>query len=107
MKFSKHIFVCTNQRPEGARKCCGEQTGMDLVRALKARLKEKGLSDKVRAQRAGCLDACETGPTVVVYPDGTYYGGVTTDDVDEIITRHIENNIPVERLIIQESPDGE
>ncbi len=107
MKFNKHIFICTNQRPEGARKCCGEHNGMELVRAFKSKLKEKGLTTEVRAQRAGCLDACETGPSLVVYPDGIYYGGVTLDDVDELIEKHIVGGIPVTRLIVDEQPKNE
>jgi (2Fe-2S) ferredoxin len=49
---------------------------------------------------SGCLDQCEHGPTVVVYPDGVWYGRVTPDDVEEIIDSHIVNGKPVERLLI-------
>jgi len=48
------------------------------------------------------LDACEYGATVVVYPDQVWYGGVTKNDVDEIIESHLINNIPVQRLIIKD-----
>jgi len=63
-------------------------------------MKEKGLSGRMRAQKTGCLDACEYGPTVVVYPEGTYYGNVRQDDVEEIINSHLVNNTIVERLVI-------
>ena len=49
---------------------------------------------------SGCLDQCEHGPTVVVYPDAVWYGRVTAADVDEIIESHIVNGKPVERLMI-------
>jgi len=100
MKFEKHVFICTNQRKEGERKSCGEQCGMDLVKAFKKSLKEKGLKEKIRAQRAGCLDACDFGPSMVVYPEGIYYGNVQLSDVEEIVKEHLTANRPVERLLI-------
>ena len=100
MKFEKHIFICTNQRPPGEKKSCGEACGLELVKEFKKQLKDKSLSGKMRAQKAGCLDACEHGPTVVVYPEGVYYGGVATSDIKEIINDHLINGVPVKRLII-------
>lgn len=100
MKFEKHIFICSNQRPADAKKSCGEACGLNLVSAFKKSLKEQGLSGKIRAQKAGCLDACEYGPSLVVYPEGIFYGGVQEADVEEIIQQHIINNKPVQRLVI-------
>ena len=100
MKFEKHIFICTNERPPGGKKSCGEKCGMELVAAFKKSLKEKGLSDRMRAQRTGCLDACEYGPSMVVYPEGIFYGNVQQSDVEEIISSHLLGNIPVKRLVI-------
>ena len=100
MKFEKHLFICTNQRAEGERKSCGEACGMQLVKAFKKQLKEKGLKGNIRAQRAGCLDACDYGPSIVVYPEGIYYGGVQPEDVAEIVEEHLINNRPVRRLQI-------
>ena len=99
MRFEKHIFICTNQRAEGERKSCGEECGLSLVKAFKKALKEKQLSGTMRAQRTGCLDACEYGPSLVVYPEGIFYGGVQPGDVDEIVSEHLVNNRPVQRLI--------
>jgi (2Fe-2S) ferredoxin len=59
---------------------------------------------RVRANQAGCLDVCEFGPAVVVYPEGVWYGRVTPEDVDEIIERHILGGEPVERLRIPDQP---
>lgn len=100
MRFQKHIFVCTNQRKEGERKCCGEVHGLALVAAFKKKIKELQLPVPIRAQRSGCLDACDYGPSVVVYPEGIFYGNVQLQDVYEIVEQHIKNNKPVERLII-------
>ena len=59
MKFKKHIFICTNQRNDPNRKSCGEECGMTLVKAFKKALKDKNLKSDMRAQRAGCRDACD------------------------------------------------
>jgi len=52
----------------------------------------------VRANKAGCLDHCEHGSTVVVYPEGIWYGNVQVADVPEIVESHIVGDCPVERL---------
>ena len=102
MKYKKHIFICTNQRPDGARVCCGEVRGMEIVREFKKLMKEKGLNSNMRAQRTGCLDVCENGPSVVVYPEGVFYQGVTVNDVPEIVNSHLVDNKVVERLLLKE-----
>ena len=71
---------------------------MELVAAFKKCIKDKRLSIKVRAQKAGCLDVCIYGPTLVVYPEGVFYVGVGLADVEEIVDSHIVNDVPVERL---------
>lgn len=99
MRFEKHIFVCTNQKGEG-KKCCGEEFGMEVVNRLKQRIKEENLQLKVRAQRAGCLDVCAMGPALVIYPEGTFYGRLSLEDVDRIFDQHIKNGKPVEELVL-------
>lgn len=100
MRFKKHIFICTNQRDDLTRKSCGEECGLALVKEFKKALKNKNLNEEMRAQRAGCLDACDFGPSMVVYPEGIFYGGVQLSDIDEIINEHLINNRPVKRLMI-------
>jgi (2Fe-2S) ferredoxin len=103
-KFEKHIFICGNQRPEGhPRGCCDPQGHAELQLAFKQKLAVLGLKGKVRANQSGCLDQCEHGPTVVVYPEAVWYGHVTKGDVDEIVDRHIVGGKPVERLLIPDS----
>lgn len=97
MKFKKHIFICSNDKP-APKKCCSSEKGLELVAAFQNSLKEKGLNTEIRAQKAGCLDACAFGPSIVVYPEGTYYGNVTVEDVEEIVQKHLVNNEVVERL---------
>lgn len=102
-RFDKHIFVCENKRPEGHPKgCCADKGSSEIKELFKKRLKELGLSSTVRANTAGCLDACEFGITVVVYPEQIWYGKVSIHDVEEILQEHIINNRPVERLKIKD-----
>lgn len=101
MKFDKHIFICINQRTGTDRKSCGEAQGLKLVELFKKGLKDRNLPIKVRAQRAGCLDVCDYGPTLVIYPEGVFYVGVQPEDVDEIIDEHVLNNRPVQRLLLE------
>jgi (2Fe-2S) ferredoxin len=103
-KFEKHLFICGNQRPPGAaRPCCDPEGQALLQRLFKEKLAALGLKGRVRANQSGCLDQCEHGPNLVVYPDAVWYGGVTLNDVDEIIESHILRGKPVERLRLHES----
>ena len=90
-KFEKHIFICGNQRPPGNPRGCCDPSGQVKL--------QKG---KVRANQSGCLDQCEHGPNLVVYPDAVWYGHVSEADVDEIIESHIIGGKPVERLMLAE-----
>jgi len=102
-RFEKHIFVCENKRPDGhPRGCCADKNSKQIRDLFKKRLKELGLSSSVRANTSGCLDACEQGVTVVVYPEQVWYGGVLLKDVEEVIQEHIIKNHPVERLKIKD-----
>lgn len=97
--FRHHIFVCTNQREPGSpRGCCNPDGSAELHKAFKEALAARGLKATVRANKAGCLDQCEHGPNVVVYPEAVWYGGVKPEDVTEIIESHIIGGMPVQRL---------
>lgn len=102
--FERHIFVCCNERPAGhPRGCCAEKGSNEIRAALKEAIAARGLKGTVRANQAGCLDQCEHGVTVVVYPEGVWYGFVTLADVPEIVEQHLIAGRPVERLRL---PDG-
>jgi (2Fe-2S) ferredoxin len=88
MKYEKHIFVCANQKAEG-KKCCGEAFGMEAVQHLRSRIKQANLQVEIRAQKAGCLDVCQHGPALVIYPEGTFYGSLTMENLDQIFDSHI------------------
>ena len=105
MRFERHVFVCENSRPEGhPRGCCASRGGAEVKEALKAALKARGLQGRIRANSAGCRDACEHGVALVVYPEGVWYGGVTPADVPEIVDRHLVGGVPVERLVLRDWP---
>jgi (2Fe-2S) ferredoxin len=96
--FEKHLFICTNQREPGhGRGCCSPDGSEALQKAFKKALAERGLTRRIRANRSGCLDQCEHGPNVVVYPDAIWYGGVTEADIPAIIDGLVSGE-PVARL---------
>lgn len=109
-KFEKHVFICCNRRsPDHARGCCNPD-GSDTLRNLfKSEIKKRGLGATVRANQAGCLDQCEMGPTVVIYPQAIWYGGVQPEDVPRIVERSIVGDETIEELVIPDhllnSPD--
>jgi (2Fe-2S) ferredoxin len=99
MRFRHHVFVCENVRdPSDPRGSCGAKGSAAIRDALKTELRRRGLKGVVRANASGCLDACADGPTVVVYPEGVWYGHVRPEDVPEIVESHLVNGVPVERL---------
>jgi (2Fe-2S) ferredoxin len=103
-RYRRHVFVCLNERPEGHPKGCCLHKGSAQVRdTLKTELKKRGLAGRVRANKAGCLDACEHGISMVIYPEGIWYGGVKVEDVPEIIDRTIIQGEVIQRLLIKDS----
>jgi (2Fe-2S) ferredoxin len=95
-----HVFCCTNERPAGhARGSCAGRGAVKLRDYMKARAKELGLTD-VRINAAGCLDRCELGPTVVVYPEGVWYRCERREDVEEILQSHLKRGERVWRLML-------
>ncbi|MFN3629074.1 MAG: (2Fe-2S) ferredoxin domain-containing protein [Casimicrobiaceae bacterium] len=99
--YRHHVFFCTNERDNG-RPSCGERCSGELRDYAKSRVKELGLAGqgRVRINMAGCLDRCDEGPTVVVYPEGVWYRIASREDVDELIREHLQNGRIVERLAI-------
>lgn len=96
-----HVFCCTNERPAGhERGSCAGRGSVRLRNYMKARAKELGLSE-VRINASGCLDRCELGPTMVIYPDGIWYRYESMADVDEILMQHVIGGAPVPRLMLK------
>ena len=87
--FETHLFVCCNSRPEGhPRGSCARKGSERLRDYMKARAKELGLT-AIRVNAAGCLDRCELGPCLVIYPEGIWYRIADTNQIDTILDRHV------------------
>lgn len=99
--YKYHVFFCTNQR-EAGEMCCGQRNAAEIRDYAKAKIKALGLSGEggIRINTAGCLGRCESGPVIVVYPQDIWYTYVDREDVDEIISEHLQNDRVVERLLI-------
>lgn len=99
--YRRHVFFCTNER-DGGRRCCQRNDAMALRNYAKKRAKELGLAGAggVRVNSAGCLDRCEAGPVMVVYPEGVWYTFADEADVEEIVREHLVHGRTVTRLQI-------
>ncbi|MEQ8319590.1 MAG: (2Fe-2S) ferredoxin domain-containing protein [Rhodospirillales bacterium] len=98
--YKNHVFVCMNERPEGhERGSCARKGAVQLRNYMKARVKELGIAE-TRINQAGCLDRCELGPTMVIYPEGIWYRCENAEDIDEVISEHLQNGRPVARLML-------
>ncbi|MCP3978747.1 MAG: (2Fe-2S) ferredoxin domain-containing protein [bacterium] len=97
--YERHVFICTNQRdPSNPKGCCASKDADEVRSRLKKLAFDAGLRGRIRINSAGCLDRCEDGVTIVVYPEAVWYGNVGPEDVDELFHEHVLNGRPVERL---------
>ncbi len=99
--YRAHVFVCTNVREPGhPRGCCSEKGSEALRGYMKSRAKGLGIKG-TRINAAGCLDRCELGPCMVIYPEGVWYSYRDEGDIDEILASHLVEGRPVERLTLR------
>lgn len=98
--YRRHVFFCVNEREPGhQRGCCKEKGSQALRDYMKDKAKEMGLK-QVRINQSGCLDRCELGPSVVIYPEGVWYRCATKEDVVEILETHVRDGGRVRRLMM-------
>ncbi len=90
--YRAHVLVC------GGTGCAASGSG-DLLKQFEEKLKEHGLEKEIKMVRTGCFGLCEAGPVVIVYPEGTFYSRVKTQDVDEIVSEHLLKGRKVQRLV--------
>lgn len=96
--FRHHVFVCEQRKPEGA-PCCSARGSPAVIEALRREVAARNLSGSVAITSCGSLGLCESGPNMVVYPDGVWYSRVWPSDVPEIVAEHLVNGRPVARLV--------
>lgn len=96
-----HIFVCTSCRINGQQKgLCYSKDSVDIIQRFIEEIDDRDLSSEVMVTNTGCFGICDKGPIVVVYPEGIWYGNVTSEDVEKIVEQHIEGGLVVEELVI-------
>src|SRR4029079_1692651 len=101
--YQRHVFLCTGPS------CCTPEAGMEAWEALKKEIKDKGLSAGENASyrtKVGCLRICCHGPTMVVYPEGTWYSGMTADRIPEFVQKHLVVGQPIAEWIFAQNPIG-
>lgn len=99
--YDIHVFCCINERvKDHPRGSCSARGSILLQAYMKAQAKKMNFENRVRINRSGCLDRCELGPTMVIYPEGVWYTYSTREDVDEILDRHLRKGECVERLLL-------
>ena len=99
--YDSHIFCCVNERPPSHRRgCCAAKGSLALCNYMCRRGMALGL-DRIRVNQAACLNRCELGPTMVIYPEGVWYTYATEDDIDEILRCHVIGGRRVERLLLR------
>lgn|SRR5574340_92095 len=98
-KPKKHVFVCTQSRPEDhPRGSCAAKGAAAVLQEFMQQFEKRQLWGRYAVAGSSCLGTCGTGPSVLVYPEGVMYGGVSKDDVAAIIEEHLLGDKPVERL---------
>jgi (2Fe-2S) ferredoxin len=97
--YQSHVFCCTNVRDEKKRRSCGMHNSERLRAYMKERVKMAGIAG-TRINTAGCLDRCELGPVLVIYPEGVWYHYSDAADIDEIVEVHLKQGGRVERLLL-------
>ena len=99
--YNHHLFFCTNLREDGS-SCCGNHGAQNLRDYAKQRAKSIPREKNIRVNSAGCLNRCDKGPVLVIYPEAVWYRYIDKQDIDEIIETHINRGQIVERLHIKD-----
>ena len=102
-EYHRHVFLCVGGT------CCPSKVGEEAWEALKKELKDRGLSLGTGANacyrtKVGCLRVCQDGPILLVYPEGTYYCGMTADRIPEFVQKYLIDGQPVEEWVFARNP---
>jgi (2Fe-2S) ferredoxin/ubiquinone/menaquinone biosynthesis C-methylase UbiE len=96
--FRFHLFVCTQQKPEGVPSCPASGS-FAVLGALDREIQARGLDPDVQLTTCGCMGLCDEGPVMVAYPAGVWYRRVQPADVPEIVDTHLRGGEAVDRLV--------
>jgi (2Fe-2S) ferredoxin len=96
--YRRHVFLCTGPS------CCTPETGLEAWEALKKELKERGLTSVTCRSKVGCLRICCHGPTLVVYPEGTWYHGMTAARIPRFVQEHLVEGRPIAEWVFANNP---
>lgn len=103
--YEVHVFCCTNERPETHRRgCCASKDSKALANYMCRRGMVTARGKHIRINLAGCLNLCEYGPVMVIYPEGVWYHYETEADIEEILDKHVLRGVRVERLMVRPDP---
>lgn len=95
--FRYHVFACTQEKGEG-KPCCSAAGSEKILDALNRELAANGLFDEVQVSSCGCQGVCDSGPVMIVYPEGVWYTKLTPENVAEVVTSHFKGGRKIERL---------
>ncbi len=95
--FRHHVFVCTNRKVDDDG-CCAARGSEAVLEKFRAEIRARKLQEEIHVTPCGSLGTCGHGPNMVIHPDGTWYSGVSVEDVSEIIEQHLIKGKVVERL---------
>jgi (2Fe-2S) ferredoxin/predicted O-methyltransferase YrrM len=101
--FRFHVFVCTQQKPEGVSSCLASGS-LAVLDGLDREIQARGLDNDVQLTTCGCMGLCDEGPVMVVYPAGVWYRRVQPSDIPEIAGAHLRDGKPVKRLVWNDAP---
>jgi (2Fe-2S) ferredoxin len=101
--FRYHAFVCTQEKGEDAT-CCSGGGSAKVLEVLHRELGAAGLSDEVQVSSCGCLGICESGPVMILYPNGTWYTKLTPEAIPEIVASHFLYDEPVFKFVREDRP---
>jgi len=99
--YKRHVFLCTGPS------CCTLETGLAAWETLKQALKDNGLGTECYRTKVGCLRICCHGPTMVVYPEGTWYHGMTAERIPRFVEQHLVEGQPIAEWIFARNPLSE
>ncbi|AWI77165.1 ferredoxin [Parazoarcus communis] len=99
-KPKKHVLVCVQGRPAGhPRGSCQQKGCNEVYQGFMEAFQARNLWADYAVTNTGCIGPCSNGPSVLVYPEGVMYSGVSAADVGSIIDEHLISDKPVERLL--------